>query len=380
MEYINHIDFMVSIYESEDNDTLPSYVQILHLLREQADRVFNLALYLTDHDLPEFISIMGDLEVHFTKLTKLIVEVENCDDPCELVAAFSESPFLRTIHMWPCTPSPPYFPVTHLTNIVLGDTDADDFSTILITFPMLQSADVTFVDNSEYKDTTLSPDMSIPPLQHLRTLRVRFRDDDFVTFDAFPDLFGLFNFPALSSLLLQLPQQDMQSHRRGPDALRTLNDSLQSLANELISFVGRCPNVVDFHLISACLDEQHVMSILERMTNVVVFSIADISGRGRTLFTKDFLQELGDGKILPRLRDLSLELSRHELEKGAFEGMLRRARSTESARLFQSACLRVTRTTASDLDLEYLRELQREGFAVRVVQYEDEILGYTGDT
>ncbi|KAK7037605.1 hypothetical protein VNI00_010817 [Paramarasmius palmivorus] len=319
---------------------------------------------------PFSTSLMPRFRDRFINLERLLIDVDfSTNDPYVIGGVFTQSPLLRRVDYHSSTAKLPHLPSTHLTHITLEGVPLRHFATIMTQLPLLESVDVGVWAASSLDGEDLQ--RSVFP--RLRTFHVSLSTDNYyVDWRGFTDFFDLLHCPALTSVSFQMPI--MGDHAaycaefNWEDSMYW-QKSLEDFKGALSNFIQRSPGIKTFRLVSMYLKDLDLFSLLRKMPQLTSLNIVDakrsVPEGGIPVVTSAFLKELGSGGLVPRLRDLWLELPQYEFGSkwAALEEMLGDA----VKRRLRSAYIRIEDATIPELDLQELRRLQAEGLAVRVV-------------
>ncbi|KAK7022767.1 hypothetical protein VNI00_016971 [Paramarasmius palmivorus] len=342
------------------------HFELILLVLQNAHRITRLALHLTKGGVKITDLFQRHFSRPFTALTTLIVKADYNEDPCKVVEALNkQSSSLRHIGIssfgrFGYKP----LPIPQLTGLTINTISIDMLSLILSTSTHLQSlnASIQFFGN---------PLATIPVLEDLRSLDIKLLYGPFpfgckeFTFNGYRKLVNLLSAPNLNRLSVKMSVEvEQYPEWRASSVMDTFRD----FASEFKSFIARCPVIQSFSLVSAYFEDSQLLSILGKMPNLLALDVVD-AVKGQMAVTNRLMEALGTREVLPKLKDLRLDLPEFNLRQGAFEEMLwsRRKHMHAHGDRLRSAYLKVDDVAMPDLDPDDLRELQREGLAVRVV-------------
>ncbi|KAK7017455.1 hypothetical protein VNI00_018653 [Paramarasmius palmivorus] len=349
----------------------------IDMIRDNGHRIRELSLHAEGNTDPYADEFLFYLQPHLTNLTHFSMSLLNDDYPYDFIEVLSKQTLLRSLHIdvfhMGERPREERFPYSQITHIILGDDKLCNLAETLAKCAALESAEITLWN--EFDEMRIPSGVSSLSLNHLRSLEILFETLGY--FERLVDFLDVLVLPSLTSLSFRMSYPDTWSQ----DDDDSFRETFSIFTPGFISFVGRCPNIDTFHLEYFPLEDRDLISILHKIPNLVALDVANAVTKApleaKRVVTNRFLRELGGGELVPKLKDLRVELPEYRIDSGVFEEMLSLRRDASRKQRLRSAYLEFKHSTLPDFDLDCLKDLQRQGLAVRVMQSKGvEILGY----
>ncbi|KAI3596390.1 hypothetical protein WG66_003078 [Moniliophthora roreri] len=359
---------------------------LLNVIMGQTERIRHLSLFLLSEqiDAERFaFPLFSHFQNRFPILEHITADLPYGDDSQSILDLFGTSSRIFSFGISePMIGSPRQyaFPYSRMTNIYIKEMGAHGLRTILHLCPNLRAADVAF-GYGELEQ--LSPTTELT-LQHLESLSISIRNLENI--DELSAIINAANFPALSSLSIGMPR--IKGVKRDAWYMAGVSQFIVSLLGLITRSQSRSHSSIEILQLN-CFPLQHdeLIALMEKLSNLLELSISESDWEGtdpqngrNQMLTCRALEELASGRVLPRLKNLRMEVNNDWVGSDTFERMI------ESRPRLDSAYLKIVADTVPNLDLSRLRQLQQDRIrqALRIVQEQThdlseqiELLGYS---